>query len=216
MPGGRNGPRPRVRGRLHNHWDLWRRRHNPGFPPLHEKRHIIRGDNASRRRSRAAQKRKVPGRNGNSDVIGAASSFGLGPIGFSYFCLTGNVKSAMIQIVFRKVIPAALSRCSPACPGEIGMGADPPRAPADLLGSPQPLPAVSRGARFPAACRELARAQHSRLRTGAGTAKRRPRLGAQHRRPALHRPPAGSPSPAPATTSRKTISRRSSIRSRCG
>ena len=58
---------------------------------------------------------------------------------------------------------------------------------ADFLGSPQPLPAVSRRARFPAPYRQRAERQHSRIGTGARTAERRPRLGPQHREPALHR-----------------------------
>ena len=67
-------------------------------------------------------------------------------------------------------------------------GRDRARRPAaDFVGGPQPLSPVPRGARFPAACRHRARPQHPRLRTGAGIAERRPRLGAQHRQPALHR-----------------------------
>ena len=51
--------------------------------------------------------------------------------------------------------------------------------------------------------------QHSGFRTGAGIAERWPRLGTQHREPALYRPRrAASASRAPATTSRKTTSRR--------
>ena len=58
---------------------------------------------------------------------------------------------------------------------------------ANLVGGPQPLPAVPRRARLPAPYRERARPQRSRLGTGAGAAERRPRLGAQHGEPALHR-----------------------------
>ena len=87
-------------------------------------------------------------------------------------------------------------------------------APADFLGGEEPLPPVPRGARLPAPRRKPARAQHPRLRGRAGGAKRRPRLGAQHGQPPLHRPAGqASPTPARATTSRKTTSPRSTIRS---
>src|SRR5260221_9918350 len=58
---------------------------------------------------------------------------------------------------------------------------------ANFVGGPQPLSAVPRRARFPAPYRQRARPQHSRLGTGAGAAERRPRLGAQHGEPPLHR-----------------------------
>ena len=61
------------------------------------------------------------------------------------------------------------------------------RSDADFVGSSQPVPAVSRGARFPDPCRDAARPQHSGIRGCTGIAERRPRLGAQHGQPAVHR-----------------------------
>ena len=60
-------------------------------------------------------------------------------------------------------------------------------AAADFLGGAQPLPPVPRGAGFPAARRKRPRPQRAGFGAGAGDPERRPRLGAQHREPALYR-----------------------------
>ena len=80
----------------------------------------------------------------------------------SYFRPNVNVKRAMIRILLRSIILQA--RCSRGALGDAAAchmrgGADRPRrADADFVGGAQPLPAVPRGARFPAPRRERAQA----------------------------------------------------------
>ena len=96
---------------------------------------------------------------GNSVVICAVrTSFESALAAFSYFRLTANVKRAMAGILSRSMLSVAL--LAGALAGAIrvrrreAQTAAGDGAAADFVGGPQPLPAVPRGTRFPAARRE--------------------------------------------------------------